>query len=560
MSVEEYISGVQDGTILVSKTIRQAVQRHLDDLKRKKFKYEYVPEIAEKYINFIELFRLTDQDMAEDGNLPKFKLLPYHKYMVAMIHGWRVREDHTLRRFTDVYFQVARKNAKSMIIAALIVAHFYLDKKSRAQFYTAAMSREQAGEVFEMAKSIIEKLCEEYPRIAARTKILDQRIVDMTTQSFIGKLSKQANTIEGKGMYVGSLDEYHIHPKDDIVSSMKKGSVKHKSPIMYRLTTPGDDMAKPCYAHYEYCKKIVEGIVENDRLYVQIHELDDESEVHNKAMWIKPNPGMGHTCMLESIDSEYQEAQDKGGQKMADFKTKHLGMWVGSATEWIRSENIKACMIPMEWRTEIVDKLLFGGVDIAYSDVGDICAASFYWEVDEKTGKAFTIYWIPEGKANSRSAEMDYVAAAERKHIIITPGDMTDYGQVLRDLLEIQAITKIKTIYFDPWNISYFFGVMVDAGLPVEKFSQSDGNMSPPAKRIGEMINTRELAIHDNPITRWMFSNVLIKDKGNGIIKIMRIDRKRKIDGVISLVIAYAAYINDKINNKKYTPTIISLN
>jgi phage terminase large subunit-like protein len=558
-TVDSYVQGCLDGSIIVNEAIIQAIDRHINDMNDPECEFEYVPEIAEKYIKFIELFRLSDQDYTEEGLPPRFVLLPYHRFMVAMIHGWRLKSDHSVRRFNDVYFQVARKNAKSTIVAALMVASFYLDKKQRAQFWTAAMSREQAGEVFEMCKAIIDWLCKEYKTIKDRTHVTDHRVVDLVTKSFIGKLSKQANTIEGKGMYVGSLDEYHVHPNNSIVSSMKKGSIKHLSAIIYRLTTPGDDMGKPCYDHYLYCKKILSGAIKNDRVYVQIHELDDENEVHNMDMWVKPNPGLGHTCHLSAIEAEYQEATSKGGSAMADFKTKHLGMWVGSATEWIRNDHITACMQDFDYREWIVGKELYGGVDIAYSDVGDICSASFYSPIDDKTGQSFNLYWIPETKLKT-SNEIDYLRAQENNHIIVTPGDMTDYNRILTDLIEINTIQKIKSIYFDPWNISYFYGQMVDAGLPVEKYSQNIGNMSPPSKRIAEMINAREIIMQNNPVTRWMFSNVLVKDMGSGMIKLMRVDRKRKIDGVVALIIAYSCYMNIKLTQKKYNPTIISLN
>ena len=560
---DKYIDDVLSGKILSGKKIIDACKRHRADIKKsakKSYPYYFDPDYADKYISFIEKFRLIDQDAGPDGKKPLFILQPFQAFYVASIFGWRFKSDPAERRFTEAYFQVARKNAKSTLVAACMVAQYFLDKKNTAQFYTAAVTREQAGEVYGMAKGIIEELILDYPKLfESRIKIIEgppPRIVDFQTKSFMKPLSREAKTIEGKGGYVMSLDEWHVHKTDDIRSSMKKGSIKYVSPMTHCLTTPGFNIGGPAHVHYEYCTKVLNGVLENDRLFIQIYEMDENDDWTDSTIWGKANPGLGISPKLEPLLDEYTEAVAKGGFKIVDFKTKHLGMWVSNASEWIPLNVYKKCNTT--WTIEEYAGFdAFGALDMAYSDRGDISAMGFIIPLDDVRVKAYNKYYIPENKAKE-SAEIDYFRMAELGHVIITPGETTDYDYIMNDLLNLSELLKIRLINFDAWNISYFYEQMVKNGLPVQKFQQSVPYMSPPTKRIGEMIHKQEIDFGTNPVTQWMFSNVLLKDVGNGNVKMIR-EQKRKIDGPVTAVMAYSAWHEYKLTHKQVNVQIIGL-
>lgn len=550
---DQYIQDVLSGKILANKKLIMTCQRHVKDLKKaekKSYSYYFDESYADKYISFIEKFRLIDQDAGPDGKKPFFILQPFQAFYVASIFGWRIKKDPVERRFTETYFQVPRKNAKSTLVSACMVAQYFLDKKNTAQFYTAAVTREQAGEVYQMAKGIIEELMIDYPNtFESRIKIIEgppPRIVDFQTKSFMKPLSREAKTIEGKGGYVMSLDEWHVHKTDDIRSSMKKGSIKYVSPMTHCLTTPGFNIGGPAHVHYDYCTKVLKGVLENERLFIQIYELDENDDWTDPTIWGKPNPGLGISPKLEPLLDEYKEAVAKGGFKIVDFKTKHLGMWVSNASEWIPLELYKKCNTA--WNIKDYPKYdAFGALDMAYSDRGDVSALGLLVPIDDTRVKMFNKYYIPEEKARI-AQEIDYFRMAELGHVVITPGETTDYDYIMSDLMELSQLLQIRLINFDAWNISYFYEKMVQSGLPVQKFQQSVPYMSPPTKRIGEMIHKQEIDFGSNPVTQWMFSNVLLKDVGNGNVKMMR-EQHRKIDGAITTVMSYAAWHEYKLNN-----------
>jgi phage terminase large subunit-like protein len=327
---------------------------------------------------------------------------------------------------------------------------------------------------------------------------------------------------------------------------------------MYRLTTPGFDIGGVCHQHYEYCKKILSGAVSNETIFVQIYELDPDDDYHDKNKWPKANPGLNITLKITALQAEYEEAVAKGGHVIVDFKTKLMALWVSSASEWI--PDIKYMAACTHWNVDnFTGAVCFGGLDMAYSDQGDICAFSAYIPNKEKpgTGYVYTHYWIPETKSKDVS-EIDYIAMQENGDITVTPGDTTDYDMVLDFLKDFNNRFQMKRLYFDAWNISYFYEQMVKSNLNVFKFQQSPSHMSPPTKRIGEMVHKKEIDFGNNQVTRWMISNVLIKDVGSGLIKMVR-EKKRKIDGIVATVMAYAASVDHGLENKEYSPQIIDL-
>ena len=59
-----------------------------------------------------------------------------------------------------------------------------------------------------------------------------------------------------------------------------------------------------------------------------------------------------------------------------------------------------------------------------------------------------------------------------------------------------------------------------------------------------------KIFIDDNPINRYCLRNVELKSDWNGNVKPNKSNEKKKIDGVIAMLQALAAYMNAQANNK----------
>ena len=105
---EQYIKDVLSGKILICKFARQAVERHVNDLKRQsteEFTYEFCPAEGMRVIKFFEFLRHSKGEWA--GQV--FKLSPWQQFITYVVFGW-LRKSDGLRRFRTVYLEVPRKN------------------------------------------------------------------------------------------------------------------------------------------------------------------------------------------------------------------------------------------------------------------------------------------------------------------------------------------------------------------------------------------------------------------------------------------------------------------
>ena len=73
--------------------------------------------------------------------------------------------------------------------------------------------------------------------------------------------------------------------------------------------------------------------------------------------------------------------------------------------------------------------------------------------------------------------------------------------------------------------------------------TQSQGNFNKPTKELERLILSEKVIIDNNEITRFCFRNVIIKADQYGNIKPIKFVDSNKMDGVMSMLMALAGYL-----------------
>ena len=74
-----------------------------------------------------------------------------------------------------------------------------------------------------------------------------------------------------------------------------------------------------------------------------------------------------------------------------------------------------------------------------------------------------------------------------------------------------------------------------------------------PTKEFERLIKSGRVVIDDNPITRWCFSNVVLKYDHNENVKPTKLENQQKIDGTISMIEALGVYLQQpQFNNEVF--------
>ena len=134
------------------KWARLAAKRHLADLKKKRWEYEFDAWYATDICDFIEKLPHI-QGVWETATI---RLEPAQVFILCVVFGWREKKTE-LRRFKSVYIEMARKGAKSTLSAGVAVYCLCCENEPGPEIIIGATTGAQAKKVFDPAKKMVER-------------------------------------------------------------------------------------------------------------------------------------------------------------------------------------------------------------------------------------------------------------------------------------------------------------------------------------------------------------------------------------------------------------------
>ena len=147
-----------------------------------------------------------------------FKLLKWQEKIVRDVFG--TLKANGYRQFNTAYVEIAKKNGKSELAAAVALLLTCADGEQRAEVYGCASDRQQAGIVFDVAADMV-RMC---PSLAKRVKInaSQKRLTYLPTNSYYQVLSAEAYTKHGLNCHGVVYDELHAAPDRKLFDVMTK--------------------------------------------------------------------------------------------------------------------------------------------------------------------------------------------------------------------------------------------------------------------------------------------------------------------------------------------------
>ena len=526
---EEYISDVSTGKITVCKKVKLAVQRHVDDLKQAEkggFPFYFDHQKAQTAIIFFTQLTHTKGKLAGT----QFKPEPWQQFIIAMIYGWR-RNDNGTRRFRRAYIQIARKNGKTFLSSG--VALYDLVTEKGAEVYSAATKRDQALRCFQDAKNTIKysKTLRKYVQMYAHAL----KCKDGTMQA----LSSDSHTLDGLNPSCAIIDEYHAHKTDELLNVIETGMSARTQPLLFIITTAGNDRNVPCYEEYERCSKILERArgYENEEYFCMIFELDKRDDWKNEKNWYKANPNLGVSVEIDDLRMKYQNALQKSTDE-ASFRTKNLNEWLNVADVWINATRWNKCIKRFN-EERLLGLPCYGGIDL--SKRLDFTAFTWYFLLENGKRYAKHYFFIPEGQIENKMRGDSYLIRQWIKegYIFATPGETVDYSFMFNKIIEDSKKYNVQEIAFDRNLAEHLIQDLADTFTMVD-FNQSLTGMSEPSKDWEQLIADGNL-IDNNPVMAWMVSCCTVKPDANGNIKPIKPDTMKstkRIDGVITSIMA----------------------
>ncbi|MGP5325932.1 terminase large subunit [Vreelandella sedimenti] len=539
-AANKYARDVVAKKIPACKEVRQACQRHLDDLKAQKsrsYPYRFDKEEAERCCDFIQLLPHTKGRWAREKRL--ITLEPWQLFIVACIFGW-LKKKTGLRRFSEAYIEVERKNGKSVLAAAIANLLFCADGEYGAEVYCGATTEKQAWEVFRPARLMLKKS----PALvsAAGIEIMAKNISIPEDGSRLEPLIGDPG--DGSSPSGSIVDEFHEHDKPNLYDTMATGMGSRDQGLMFIITTAGFNLAGPCYDKRRQAQQMLDKSLPNDELFAVIYTIDAGDDWKDPAILRKANPNFGISVGEEFLLKAQRDAV-RYPSRQNSFLTKHLNVWVSARTAWLNMASWHALGDESLKIEDFIGQACWLGVDLASkTDIASI-ALLFRDEVPDKKGRmktrwtVFVRNYLPEGAveraSNNKAAYETWVNSGD---LIITDGEELDFDVIRDDIKDLAGLFEITEIAYDPWRATQLAHQLMADGASIVEYRNTVQNMSPAMREMEAAITGGRFRHAKDPVLTWMASNVVAKADAKDNIYPRKEKPDNKIDGIIAILMA----------------------
>jgi phage terminase large subunit-like protein len=546
---ERYIAGVLSGKIVTSKFVRLACARHQRDLSEGHLRnLKFDPAKGKHVITFIEQFCHHSQGEWA-GNL--VVLEPWQCALLYILNGWRWA-DTGYRRFKFAYIELAKGNGKSFLASALGLYELIASGEPGAEVYSVATKKDQARIVFSEA----ERMVAASPALKLRIRSFRDNLHIAGTAAKFQPLSSDEDSLDGPRPQALIADELHAWG----VNARKLWDVlanalgKRRSPIFLVITTAGSGEVSLCRTEHNYGEKVLTGIHTDDSRFVWICGLDPDDDYLDERNWIKANPNLGVSVNIKELRESINKAKGDPASLNGVLRLR-LGLWTQSSVAWIPMDEWAACNAPIDIAS-LKGQPCFGGLDL--STTTDISAFVLLFPPygDRIKWAILPHFFLPEANIEKRS-KRDRVPYESWKRLglfNLTAGNVIDYDAIRLKITQLSDIYDIREIAFDPWNCTETSTWLQDQGFVCSPLRQAMASLAGPTKRLLELILKHDLAHLENPILRWMASNVVVDMDATGSCKPDKAKSAEKIDGISALICALSAQWSSPSRRKASAP------
>lgn len=536
----KYAKMILAGEIGAGRPVKLACQRHLNDLKRaknKSYPYYYDAKTAEIRLEFYNLCHHYKGDCAGKPITPEL----WQCFVQGCVFGWKRKSDH-LRRFSEVYEQIGKKNGKSTDAASTALYCMTVDGESGAEIYSAATSRDQAKIIFDTAKQMVARS----PELKQYINVLTNNMNVPASASKFEPVSKEAGTLDGKDVYVGLIDELHAHKTRDVYDILKGGTVARSQPLIWVVTTAGFDVNGICHERYEYAMKVLEGTLEDDTLFAYIAQPDDGDDILDPKNFIKANPNLGVSVKVNDLKIKAKQAKEIPAA-YNQFACKHMNMWVSSSVKWMNMDKWNRSEQGID--VDLSFKRCYVGVDL--SAKLDLTSVALVFPLENGYYAVLHHSFIPEATMIEKEHKdnVPYSAWVRKGYLTAIPGEVIEQQWIIEYILSLAKKYNIVEIDYDPWNATEFGQRMENEGFTCVEVRQGVYTLSEPMKDVERLAIQGKLIHFDDPVLRWAISNVVAVTDSNGNIKPDKSKTTQRIDPAAAMITAHSRAICDTYVN-----------
>lgn len=453
------------------------------------------------------------------------KLQPFQKRFILDVYD-------NPKGTTRAYLSIGRKNGKTALIAALVLAHLVgPEAKRNAQIVSGAMSKDQAAIVYDLASKMVAQSAE-LRAIIHEVPTL-KKLIGIPMNTEYKAISAEGKTAHGLSPILAILDELGQvrGPQSDFVDAITTSQGAHESPLLMVISTQAPNDADLLSIWLDDAIKS-----KDKRVVCHLYAAPKDCELLDKDAWKAANPALGKFRSLPDVREQAERAARMPSSEPT-FRNLVLNQRVEMASPFI-SRNVWILNSQEPDQAVFYEEPVYVGLDLSAKT--DLTAMVMVAWRDRWHVRAY--FWTPAKGLRDRAKRdrAPYDIWEQQGHIRAIPGASIDYETVAREMADILADCDVKHVAFDRWRFDLLKKELDEIGLdlPLIPFGQGFKDMAPALDRLEEALLNDQMAHGANPVLTMCMANTRVETDAAGNRKLNKAKSTGRIDGAVALAMA----------------------
>ncbi len=448
-------------------------------------------------------------------------------------------------RTHSAYLSIGRKNGKTALIAAILLAHLVgPEAVLNSQIVSGAQSKEQAAVIFELARKMID-MSPELSRLV-RIQPSGKRLIGVARNVLYRALAAEGKTAHGLSPILAILDEVGqvVGPTDKFVTAITSAQGAYQNPLLIAISTQAPTDADLFSTWID-----AQAAAPDPRVVCHVYAAPEGCELDDRTAWAAANPALGKFRSIADVEKQAKAALQMPANE-PEFRNLILNQRVEAAAPFVsRSvwEQNGAEPGPIDGRK------VWAGLDL--SAVNDLTALI---AVDE-TGGVHSAFWLPhEGLSEkSRKDKVPYDLWERQGVLHTTPGRAIEYEFVAEYLRGLFDRCDVQALGFDRALMKFLVPWLVKAGFneselaKFKEIGQGTLSMTPALRDLEVKLLNKQLRHGKHPILNMCAHNAIVVGE-SGARKFDKAKARGRIDGMSALANAVAVMPTAAEPEKKF--------